>query len=150
MHDFDWSSWTDWTNLSSLDMKTVPAGPGAYILATDRPINRAVETDPLGILDIGESKGLRQRLNNFKRCATKRHAENHMAGWRYQFFHFYKHYPFDTLRIRWASAESKDAAYRLEGQIMLAYLQRHSELPPLNYSFNWSPFRESGWDIFDD
>ena len=70
MHDFDWSSWTDWTNLSSLDMKTVPAGPGAYILATDRPINRAVETNPLGILDTGESKGLRQRPNNFKRCAT--------------------------------------------------------------------------------
>jgi hypothetical protein len=32
----------------------------------------------------------------------------------------------------------------------VTYLLRHAELPPLNYQFNWQPFKEIGWRVFDD
>ena len=150
MFNYDWSSWTDWTNLSALDLKSVPTGPGAYVIATNRPLNRVISIDPIGMLTIGESSGLRKRFRGFRRCATRRHDEGHSAGYRYQFFRFDKHYPFETLRVRWIAAESKPEAYRIEGRFMLAYLDRHGELPPLNYSFNWSAFEELGWEIFDE
>lgn len=102
-----------------------------------------------GLLDVGESSYLRQRLRDFVRCATRRGDEGHMAGWRYAFFHFADHYPFPTLRIRWVATATKEDAYRHGGQILLIYLRRHAELPPLNYKFNWTLFEELGWHILD-
>ena len=58
MHNYDWNGWEDWIPLQSLDnnLALVPASPGAYIVATDRPVNRAIGTDLDGFLHIGESK----------------------------------------------------------------------------------------------
>jgi hypothetical protein len=135
--------------ISDLDMRTVTTGPGAYVIAANQPLCRAVGVDEDGFLDVGESGSLRQRLQGFVRCATIRGGEGHMAGWRYAFSHFAEHYPFPTLRIRWVAATSKEEARRREGQILLVYLRRHAELPPLNYKFNWRLFEELGWDILD-
>ena len=150
MFDFDWTGWTAWVPLIGLDLGTVPNGPGAYVIATDRPINRAVGIDPDGILDVGESGRLSDRLWGFRQCVTVRGAEWHSAGWRFAFFRFDRHFPVNTLRVRWAAAESKAAAYRAEGQLLRAYLMRHGELPPLNYKFNWQSFEELGWNVFDE
>lgn len=73
-----------------------------------------------------------------------------MAGWRYAFFRFEWQFPLVTLRVRWTEADDKEAAYLAEGRLMLEYLQRHAELPPLNYSFNCKVFERSGWDVLDD
>ena len=148
-NEFDWSGWSEWQSLADLDMKKVTTGPGAYVIAADQPLHRAVGVDEDGILDVGESSSLRQRLRDFVRCATRRGDEGHMAGWRYAFFHFADHYPFSTLRIRWVAAATKEEAYRHEGLVLLVYLCRHAELPPLNYKFNWKLFEELGWNILD-
>lgn len=140
MHDFDWSSWTDWTPLATLDLKTVPVDPGAYVIAANKPICRAVGTDPIGLLDVGESDGLRQRLKDFLRCMRRRGDEGHMAGWRFAFFRFERHFPVESLRVRWVTTVTKEAAYALEGRILLEYIKAHCELPPLNYKFNWHEF----------
>ena len=49
--EFDWSGWTDWTPLAPLDFSVVPTNAGAYAVATDRAIHRAIGIDPQGILD---------------------------------------------------------------------------------------------------
>lgn len=154
LQEYDWMGWTDWTPFVTLDMKTVPTQPGAYVLSTTRPISRAINTDPMGILDIGETgKGyetLKKRLGALRRCMTQRGNEGHMAGWRFAFFRFERHFPHESLRIRWIPTDTKAAAENYEGRIMLTYLMRHSELPPLNYKFNWKPFEQLGWNLFDD
>jgi hypothetical protein len=150
MSAYDWTGWSDWQSLVGIDFHSIPQGPGAYVIATGQPLSRAIGTDPDGFLDIGESVGLSQRLYDFVRCATKRGDEGHMAGWRYAFFHFDRHYPFESLRVRWLETDTKEDAYRAEGRLMLEYLNRHSELPPLNYKFNWKLFEELGWDVLDN
>jgi hypothetical protein len=149
MNEFDWAGWSDWQALAALDRTHIPKGPGAYVIASDRPLHRAVGVDPLGILDIGESAGLRHRLDVFQWCATHYKYEGHMAGWRFAFFRFSRHFPVEALRVRWIAAPTKQDANEIEGRMLLCYLANHLELPPLNYSFNWRPFRKDGWDVFD-
>lgn len=72
-----------------------------------------------------------------------------MAVWRYAFFHFDQRFPLPSLRVRWAAKETKAEACRAEGHLLLAYLWRHAELPPLNYNFNWDAYEELGWDHLD-
>jgi hypothetical protein len=152
--EYDWAGWTDWVPLLPLDVKSVPAKPGAYVLATDQPIHRAIGCDPMGILDIGETgKGaatLRRRIERLRWCSSERGITGHMAGWRFAFFRFERHFSLASLRIRWVATPTKKTAYQHEGKVMLAYLVRHCELPPLNYKFNWSAFEKLGWGIFDD
>ncbi|QSQ14193.1 hypothetical protein [Myxococcus landrumensis] len=152
--DFDWSSWTAWVSLSSVSPEDIPALPGAYVISTVAPIARAASSDELGILDIGEAgegaATLRGRLERFRRCATDRGQTGHMAGWRYAFFRFDRHFPLSSLRVRWSVTPSKQTANELEGRLLLTYLLRYGELPPLNYKFNWSAFESLGWDAFDD
>ncbi|MCY2993382.1 MAG: hypothetical protein NTY19_36720 [Planctomycetota bacterium] len=148
--DFDWTGWSAWTLLDALDLKSVGTGPGAYVIAADRQITRAIGVDLEGFLDVGESGSLRKRLRDFHRCARLRGEEGHMAGWRYAFVRFERQFPLRSLRVRWVNTETKAAAHCAEGRILLAYLQRHYELPPLNYKFNWAGVKESGWHVFDD
>jgi hypothetical protein len=72
-----------------------------------------------------------------------------MAGWRFAFFRFERQFPHTGLRVRWRAAATKQEAYAAEGQVLLGYLRRHCELPPLNYKFNWQTFETHGWDILD-
>lgn len=146
----DWTGWSEWVKLETLEWSAVPQDPGAYIIAVTRPINRAVGIDPDGFLDVGETDGLRARLRSFRRCASQRGCEGHMAGWRFAFFRFGRTFPLSTLRVRWLVTITKEEAYAAEGQILLAYLRQHYELPPLNYKFNRQVFKDAGWDILDD
>jgi len=107
------------------------------VISAGRELSRAVGVDSDGILDIGESASLRQRLKDFVRCASKRGQEGHMAGWRYAYFHLEQHFPLSCLLVRWIETKTKEEAQRMEGRVLLKYLQRHAELPPLNYSFSW-------------
>jgi hypothetical protein len=149
MNEYDWTGWTDWAMLDGMNFKEVCTGPGAYVLSVGKPINRSVGVDAEGLFDIGESSVLRQRIRNFVRCATEYGREGHMAGWRYAFLRTARHFPFEELRVRWICAESKQEARELECKVMMIYLAKHTELPPFNYSFNWSLFKKDGWDSFD-
>lgn len=43
--EFDWSGWSEWESLAGLDMKAVTTGPGAYVIAANKPLHRAVGSD---------------------------------------------------------------------------------------------------------
>ena len=133
----NWGEWTEWELLLNVDMKKIPNTPGAYMIAAKHSINRAFGEDQEGILDVGESKNLRGRLNAFIGCAQGSRVSGHMAGWRYREFGFNSRFPLKSLYLSWHKADSKSAAYRLEESILKEYLKQHSELPPLNYKYNW-------------
>ena len=71
-----------------------------------------------------------------------------MAGWRFAFFRFEREFPLSDLRVCWLATTTKEA-YAAEGRVLLAYLQKHYELPPLNYKFNRQVFKDAGWGILD-
>ncbi|MBM4037389.1 MAG: hypothetical protein FJ290_02645 [Planctomycetes bacterium] len=130
--------WTDWHKLKDIDFSAVPPQPGAYVIATNRSIRRAIGVDPDGVLHVGESSDLRYRLRAFLRCASGGgDYEGHMAGWRYAHFRLDRHFPLSSLRVKWRVTKSKPEAYHAEGHFLLSYLRKHCELPPLNYKFNW-------------
>src|SRR5437899_1431564 len=47
-----WKGWTEWRDLLPLERGIVPRTPGAYVIATNQPIQRAVSVDSDGILHI--------------------------------------------------------------------------------------------------
>lgn len=131
--------WTKWVGLhDAVSGRAIGAGPGAYVIRAGRPIHRAVGTDKLGIIDIGESTGLRSRLRAFAKCASTPGAQGHMAGWRYADLGMDTIFPLAELLVRWCDLQSKDEAVKVEAEVMTKYIKIHYELPPLNYKFNWS------------
>jgi hypothetical protein len=137
------AQWSRWRQLDTLDISSVPKRSGVYEVAAGRLIRRAIGKDENGTLTIGESDSLRKRLSDFRRCARGGGEVGHMAGWRYSFLEFTKHYPVQQLRVRWKDTRTKARAYDEEGRLLREYLSRHAELPPLNYKFNWSRYRPS-------
>lgn len=127
-----------WSPLTDDEIAEIPDGPGVYeIRCHGKEVCRALDADPNGILDIGESKHLRRRLEDFLRCASHKGVAGHMAGWRYSYLNFKRYFPLADLQFRWAALESKENAVEAESKRMLSYLDKFGELPPLNYKFNW-------------
>lgn len=118
--------------------KKAPSGPGVYMIVANREIHRAVGIDEHGILDVGESDNLNERLASFVGCARGTRAAGHMAGWRFLEFGFENQFPLDSLLVSWYEVSDKDAAYAKEGEILSQYYLQHFELPPFNFKFNWS------------
>jgi len=73
-----------------------------------------------------------------------------MAGWRYCFFCLDRHFKRANLRVRWIGTNNKQEGHAIEGQVLLTYLRNHTELPPLNYKFNWSSFGGKQYGCLDD
>lgn len=138
-----WKGWTpEWERI--LDVyQDAPSGPGVYMIIADGPINRAVGEDEHGILDVGESDNLKQRLASFVGCARGTRAAGHMAGWRFLEYGFDKHFPLESIWVSWYEVTDKNAAYQKEGEILSEYYRQHLELPPLNFKFNWSKNSQS-------
>ncbi|SRR5712692_1567911 len=132
-------NWSRWHELQSCHDAKIPSGFGAYCIATTRKIVRANgTTDPDGILHVGESKYLRNRILAFLSCARDPRVGTHSAGWHYTHFGLNEVFPIETLRVRWVKAHSKNEAYELEGRFLGDYINFYHELPPLNFKFNWS------------
>ncbi len=138
----DWFGWESWQSLLLLDLTDVPYSHGAYAISTNRRINRAVGSDPEGILHIGETNDLKYRIKTFRDCVRSAKYKSHMAGWRFKFFQFEKKFPVKSLRVRWVRVTTKKAASKAEAQALTDYLKAHCELPPLNYKFNWALWKE--------
>lgn len=150
---YNWNEWSEWKRLGfeyGLGFSSVPTTPGAYIVATDKPINRCVGTDSHGILTIGESDSLRRRLFAFCACAVAHGVEGHSAGWRFAFFRFDRFFSFSSLRFRWHATKTKEDAKVLESEMLIRYVANHVEQPPLNYKSNHDAFKIHGWGWFDE
>lgn len=59
---FNWTGWTTWVPLIGFDFTTVLLSAGADVIAASSPVNRAIDSDEEGFLDVGESDSLRSWL----------------------------------------------------------------------------------------
>jgi hypothetical protein len=132
---------SNWYNLEKEEIRKIPPKPGVYKISRfdkdDNPIEitRFFGIDKEGIIDIGESHNLRERLMNFKRNIENGKG-GHMAGWRYYFLKLHNKVP--ILKFNYEVCNTKEEAYKKEHAMMKKYLDEHKELPPLNYKYNWS------------
>jgi hypothetical protein len=137
-----------WQPLVEDVLKHVPDAAGAYVVrviaSNGKPqlIRRCVGGDSNGILDVGESEDLRSRLRTLLRCMSDPKQRGHTAGWRYAYLGMNALFPLTRLQFAFKQTNSKVDAYALEGSILEAYVNRHFELPPLNYKFNWSGWKD--------
>lgn len=136
MHLDEWPGWGAWILFNDVVWTDVPTGPGTYMIAACRKLNRAVGVDSQGILDIGTSKHLRDRIKNFWRCA-RNNRTGHMAGWRYAEYGMYVHFPLNSLHVCWRPAATPEEAAHEEGRLLDEYVRQHMESPPLNYAASW-------------
>ncbi|CAN96796.1 hypothetical protein predicted by Glimmer/Critica [Sorangium cellulosum So ce56] len=139
--------WNDWQPLSTEVIADVQQKAGAYVLglpASKRPLGRLIQAEPHGLLDVGESRNLNQRLRNLYRCMSTEGERGHMAGWRLGSGGLLRQLNLtpSQFQVSWCYAPTKDEAYRVEGTILRAYYSLFGELPPLNYKFNWSTWEE--------
>ena len=136
--------WSKWCRLEKIEqVQDIPSGFGAYVIATtNRRIARAKGSDPDGVLHVGESTYLKDRIYKFRSCARDPKVGTHSAGWRYAHFGLNKQFPVETLRVRWVEARSKEEAYQAEARFLMHYIKSYCELPPLNYKFNWAFWEE--------
>lgn len=135
----NWSNWKTFQDLNQNHFSEIPSKPGAYIIASNKDIQRFHGFDTEGIIDIGESLCLRSRIINFWRCAKDidHKVSGHMAGWRFAYLKYQELLPLEKLFVSYIICESKSRAEDHEREQLENYLNKHKELPPLNYKHSW-------------
>lgn len=135
------SAWLDEPNsLKQIPLKT----GGAYVLGIgvssfkSVTLRRLLGGDPHGVLDIGESRTLRGRLQTLRRCIYSDGVTGHMAGWRFRAMHLHERLK-GRLYVSWLTGTE---SYAMEASMLSTYLAAFGELPPLNYKYNWSRVRQ--------
>jgi len=149
------NDFNNWHILNYKNIDNIPEKPGVYILAQRcmslvskkleaKPINRFLNSDTHGLLDIGEAVNLKLRISQFLACVSKKDTEGHMAGWRLGSLNLLSKMgcTVNDLIFSYLPLASKGKAYEWEGILLNVYFDLFGELPPLNYKFNWSAFKD--------
>ena len=132
-----WSREYRFSELLGGGWTVVPYTPGTYIVRAHRPLHRAHGIDDYGILTIGKTSSLRSRLQSFWRCANKKDAQGHMAGWRFAYYNLGAKFPVENLLMQWSECEDEPSAKRAEAELLRLYIDSHGEQPPLNFAASW-------------
>lgn len=137
-----WSGWQD--ILSIKEVGTLGNGPGVYKIrladSAKRPISigRFLHEDKSGLLAIGESKHLAERIREFKGGWQSGRFGRHPAGDRMFLASVYKYSCLQTshqnsiLQVCVMKCANKEAAQDQEEKLLKDYFIDYGELPPLN------------------
>jgi len=117
----------------------VPAVPGVYkIFSLDEsekpiPLPRVLGIDPFGVLYIGKSDNLKNRVRMLWRVLQPNYkASAHTFGMNYKSLQIIQDaFPYDTLAIEY---EENPEAKKHEKSLIESYRQVYGEVPPLNGS----------------
>jgi hypothetical protein len=118
--------------------------PGAYKIVCSEEIRRLRGADPEGILVIGESVNLRNRVGQFIRTVIDEKNSSHSEGVTFYNLGMSTRFPVSTLRFKFAVTGTKAEAEALEAKTMKAYEDRHWEFPPLNFKSPKSEYYSKG------
>jgi hypothetical protein len=142
--------------LSRADTGRIPQSPGVYWwVATDeahsycRAVPRAIGVDPVGLLYIGISSNLRDRIGRYARavarCSGRMEGptcgdlDAQPANWCYLAYGAVRVYP--HVAIVWQEFQDKSLAEEAETNLIYAYRSLYAEMPPFNKGMNerWLP-----------
>lgn len=140
----DWEGWSSWYPIEKRYLTHFPSSPGVYALcvrAEDNTrrvgIHRCHGVDPDGLLDFGQTVNLRNRLSALFRCLADANQSGHMAGWRYAYLGMKRVFPLERLAVSYLCTKTQEEAKARESSLLLDYAERHYELPPLNFRWEW-------------
>ena len=129
--------------LHECDKDALPAGSGIYRIRHRpnrrfKPVGRAARVDRKGIIYIGESSDLRDRIWTFRKVVFNDYVvtEGHVAANRYvRIRPLHRAFPPSSL---WFEIEEIGDSEEAERAAQLDYINTFGELPPLNYG---GPYR---------
>lgn len=130
------NDWSNWQFFKKTEWEDVPEKPGVYkIRCLDNigkpvKIKRLVRIDKGGVLSIGESGNLRQRLKQFWK--SSREDTRHAAAWHYFAFRYDEKFPKESMQFCYTPSSSKNEAIRIEFILFLEYRKQFMDGPPLN------------------
>lgn len=137
MNRFNWSPWFTFERTAIRSIGRMR--PGAYQIRClgrhKRPvvIERAWRKDLTGLVYIGRSKkSVRSRIRSFYHQAKGSNRKGHIAAKHYLRFKFARIFPLKRLQFRYALM-SAHKAEQAEKRLILAYLRKHFDAPPLNF-----------------
>jgi len=142
--------WSPWISFSEVDRYRIPAKPGVYeircVSGRGKPfeIYRASGVDEHGILSIGETSNLSDRLHGFRRTIqphTKR--SSHAAGWYYVSLGYNRVFKKEKLQFKYKVTGTKKQAQKEEFILLCKYRSQFLDLPPLNN--NPGKYPKRGW-----
>ena len=110
--------------------------PGVYRIRAFKDgnplaIQRANGVDPLGILHIGKSKDLGQRISAFRQAAEGLKASHH-AGREFRDWPFERLVPREGLRFDYVERPTEKEATKLEYKLHKQYREKYLDRPPLD------------------
>ncbi len=132
MAGFDWSGWKILRPPLEEKVKSLPNKPGVYVIFVRKGINRFIGKDKEGILDIGQSNKLGDRLLKFLSCADGRRKKGHAAGVRFRKYVLDNYYVLGDLNFRVRTCLGGKTPRDYEKEMLHSYALEHGELPPLN------------------
>ena len=142
--------WSSWISFSEVDRYHIPEKPGVYeircVSGRGKPIEiyRVYGVDEHGILSIGETSNLSDRLHGFRRTIqphTKR--SSHAAGYYYVSLGYSRVFKKENLQFKYKVTGTKKQAQKEEFILLCKYRSQFLDLPPLNNNLGKYPRR--GW-----
>ena len=95
------------------------------------PIHRLGGVDSLGILHIGKSKNLKNRINFFRQSSEGKN-DSHHAGYEFYIWDFKKIIPLNNLRFDYIETPTEQEALRMERLLHKEYREQFFDRPPLD------------------
>jgi len=134
--------WSKWVALSGLDLSIISENSGLYqirwaIDGKPQSIHRANNTDNAGLLYIGKTTNLKQRISRIQRgifqLRTNDVSYTHTAIYTYSYYGFNDKFKPENLEIRWADKQ-EDVIDYWEEKLLGDYVEKYFDSPPLNIS----------------
>src|SRR4030042_2623203 len=145
MEEYMETSWSNWSRFRVEELSTIPKREGIYqFRCVDEKgapimISRLKGKDSNGIIYIGSSENLKNRIKGFWKTIEKWDRSRHAAAWTYCTFKYDSLFPPHNLQFRYIATKSMT---RYEFDLLLGYRKKFMDLPPLNsnrppYPYDW-------------
>ena len=142
------NSWSRLADLAASNFNNVPKSSGIYILRWSKEgkpvsIGRLNDTDDKGILYIGSTKILRNRVRKLWKAVNQK-PNNHTISKTIIFCKVFDLIGLDEYEITWEELTKLKDARGQEWAAIDAYSVKHKEPPPLNLQLNRELFAKLG------
>lgn len=129
------AKWSKWLRFEVKELSTIPEKEAIYQFrcvdekGTPLMISRLKGKDSNGIIYIGSSENLKNRIKGFSKTVEKKDRSRHAAAWTYCSFNYSSIFPARRLQFRYKVTPNTTTS---EFDLLLGYRKKFMDLPPLN------------------